>query len=121
MNAAENQGATMRIPGTAAGVLALAMATQGLAAQQPSGGRHPDMPQMTQHTQTMDSMNVRLDTLVARMNRMTGNQKIAAMADVINELVAQRHGMQQQMRRMMEMRRSSLRSPSPATGAAPER
>jgi hypothetical protein len=52
----------------------------------------------------MDSMNLRLDTLVARMNRASGNMKVAAMAEVINELVAQRRAMQEHMRAMMQRR-----------------
>jgi hypothetical protein len=98
----------MKTLAIAAGVLALAMGTHELAAQQPGGGP-PYMSQMAQqHMRTMDSMNVRLDTLVARMNRTTGNKKIAAMADVINELVAQRHVMREQMRGMMESRRNMM-------------
>jgi hypothetical protein len=52
----------------------------------------------------MDSLNRRLDSLVARMNRVTGAQKVAAMADVINELVAQRKAMQERMHQMMGSR-----------------
>jgi predicted transcriptional regulator len=50
----------------------------------------------------MDSLNHRLDSLVDRMNRTTGNQKMQAMATVINELVAQRKAMQARMHQMME-------------------
>jgi hypothetical protein len=38
------------------------------------------------------------------MNRATGNRKVTAMADVINELVAQRKVMHDHMRQMMESR-----------------
>jgi hypothetical protein len=58
--------------------------------------------------QMMDSLNARLDTLVSRMNRATGNRKVTAMADAINELVAQRKVMQQHMRRMMESRKGMM-------------
>ena len=50
----------------------------------------------------MDSPNHRLDSLVDRMNRTSGNQKTQAMAAVINELVAQRKAMQGRMQQMME-------------------
>jgi hypothetical protein len=50
----------------------------------------------------MDSLNRRLDSLVGRMNRAEGSQKVPAMSDVINELVAQRKGMHQHMHMMME-------------------
>jgi hypothetical protein len=50
----------------------------------------------------MDSLNHRLDSLVARMNRTSGNEKVQAMAAVINELVSQRKMMQDRMPRMME-------------------
>ena len=49
----------------------------------------------------MDSLDHRLDSLVDRMNRAGGNQKVAAMAAVINELVAQRKLMRSHMRQMM--------------------
>jgi predicted transcriptional regulator len=50
----------------------------------------------------MDSLNHRLDSLVDRMNRTSGNQKVQAMAAVINELVSQRKAMQERMHHMME-------------------
>jgi hypothetical protein len=75
---------------------------------------------MTAHLQQMDSLNARLDTLVSRMNRATGNRKVTAMADVINELVAQRRGMQQHMREMMESRKGMMHMMGePAPGGRP--
>jgi hypothetical protein len=53
-------------------------------------------------TMMMDSLNHRLDSLVDRMNRASGNQKVQAMAAVINELVTQRKAMQERMHQMME-------------------
>ena len=50
----------------------------------------------------MDSLNRRIDSLVDRMNRAGGNQKVAAMAAVINELVAQRKAMHSHMRQMTD-------------------
>ena len=50
---------------------------------------------------TMDSVNQHLDSLVGRMNRASGDQKVQAMAAVINEMVAQRKAMQERMHQMM--------------------
>ncbi len=80
----------------------------------------PGMPGMAEHMWMMDSLNVHLDTLVNRMNRATGNKKVTAMADVINELVAQRRAKQGHMRQMMESRQGMMMQgmgkPAPATG-----
>ncbi len=92
-----------------AALVTLLISAQGLAAQQP-GQRAPGdstahammMNKMEQHMRMMDSANVRLDSLVRRMNQATGNAKVSAMAQVINELVAQRRGMQAHMRQMMQ-------------------
>lgn len=98
----------MRTIRLAAAVAALVLSAQVMLAQQPGppaqrpGGM--GMPGMAPHMRMMDSMNARLDSLVGRMNRATGNQKVTAMANVINELVAQRKAMQQHMRQMMESR-----------------
>jgi hypothetical protein len=91
----------------------LAVSAQMAFAQQPAsphpqhghpGGRMSMSAMALQHQRMMDSLNARLDSLVTRMNQATGDRKIAAMADVINELVAQRRGMSQQMRRMLRPR-----------------
>ena len=79
------------------GLAALAFGAQSLAAQQPKDAAGQQM-------QMMESMNARLDSLVGRMNRTSGNAKITAMAQVINELVAQRRAMQNHMHKMMEAR-----------------
>lgn len=99
---------TFRLTAAAA---ALALSAQVLLAQQPDQPGPPaqrpggmGMPGGAAPMRMMDSMNARLDSLVGRMNRATGNKKVAAMADVINELVAQRHAMQQHMHQMMESR-----------------
>jgi hypothetical protein len=87
-------------------VTVLALGTRLLAAQQPGppnrGGMMADTGMAQQQMRIMDSMNLRLDSLVARMNQATGNKKVAALADVINELVSQRRAMQQHMRQMMQ-------------------
>jgi hypothetical protein len=88
--------------------LLIAAGLAPLAAQQPDSARPGGPPdpaamhaRMQAHAMRMDSLDARLDTLTARMNRATGNARIAAMADVINELVAQRRTMHRQMHEMM--------------------
>lgn len=101
----------MRIIRFGAGLAALVLSAHLLAAQEPTPPRRPDhrpgsmmgAPGMAAHQmQMMDSLNGRLDTLVSRMNAASGSGKVAAMADVINELVSQRKVMQNHMRQMME-------------------
>ncbi|HYL30433.1 MAG TPA: hypothetical protein VEU27_10950 [Gemmatimonadales bacterium] len=109
----------MRIAAIAAAA-ALALTAQ-VAAQQPGPpGGMAGMPEMAEHMRMTDSLNVHLDTLVNRMNRATGNKKVTAMADVINELVAQRRAMQGHMRQMMESQRGMMMQemgkPAPAKG-----
>ena len=115
----------MRNVGIAVGVLALALGAQTLVAQQPEPrpGQPADsmMGMMQQHMRVMDSLDARLDTLVTRMNRASGNKKVTAMADVINQLVAQRKAMQAHMREMMQ-RSGGMRMPMERrgpTGAPP--
>jgi hypothetical protein len=104
-------GGRMRIVRFGGGAVALALSAQALVAQQPGPPQPPDrgahgmmgdagMAQRQMHMR--DSLNARLDTLVSRMNRATGNRKVAAMADVITELVSQRKATQEHMRMMME-------------------
>lgn len=120
----------MRIGRIAIGLAALALSAHLLLAQQPE--QRPGQPSdsmmgmsgtMRQHMRTMDSLNARLDTLVSRMNRATGNKRMAAMADVINELVAQRKAMQKHMREMMQpgggMRMPRTGAPAPADARRP--
>ena len=112
-------------------VVALALSAQVSGAQQPgpppSLARRPgamtDTAAMAEHMRMMDSLNARLDTLVKRMNGSTGNKKVTAMADVINELVAQRKAMQEHMRQMMQSRQGMMMhmmgEPNPAEGGRP--
>ena len=94
---------------------ALAMAcASGLAAQQPGGHPGPGPrhgtdsagarmhTMMQQHAREMDSLDARLDSLVNRMNRSTGNARMEAMAAVLTELVAQRRAMRTHHREMMD-------------------
>ncbi len=57
---------------------------------------------MAQMTMMRDSTDARLDSLVHAMNSATGDRKIQAMANVINELVAERKMMHEHMRQMTE-------------------
>jgi len=88
------------------GIAALALSASIAAAQQPGAAtpdRHSGMAGGNQMSMMMmDSLNHRLDSLVDRMNRTSGNQKVQAMAAVINELVIQRKMMQDRMHQMME-------------------
>ena len=92
---------------TRAALVAVLVSAQQLAAQQPNQGprdtvrRETMVMDMRQEMRAMDSMNARLDTLVSRMNRASGNAKVGAMAQVINELVSQRRVMQTHMHKMM--------------------
>jgi hypothetical protein len=129
----------MKTTALGAAVLALILGAPGLAAQQPTH----QMPQRVQTMDSqrmgmmdsqgmrmMDSMDARLDSLVTKMNRASGNAKVTAMAQVINELVAQRRTMRTHMREIMEshggmmggnmrMKRDSG-SASPAPRSEPE-
>jgi hypothetical protein len=88
------------------GLVTLAMTSSIVAAQQPGAATPDRRSGMASGNQMsmmmMDSLNHRLDSLVARMNRASGNQKVQAMAAVINELVVQRKAMQDRMHQMME-------------------
>jgi uncharacterized coiled-coil protein SlyX len=116
----------MRIFRLTAALAALALSASSAATQQPTPPQRPDrqpsgmmVPDgMAARMHMMDSLNARLDTLVSRMNRATGNRKVTAMAEVINELVAQRKAMHEHMRRMMESRKGvmPMRNESPAEG-----
>lgn len=89
-----------------AGIVALLCSAPMIQAQQSPTQPHraETMRGANQFMPMMDSLNRRLDSLVDRMNRTGGNQKVAAMAVVINELVAQRKVMQSHMRQMMDGR-----------------
>lgn len=122
----------MRIVRFGAGLAALVLGAHVLAAQQPTAPQQPDRRPggmtgasgMAAQMQMMDSLNARLDTLVSRMNRATGNGKVTAMAAVINEVVAQRKVMQEHMRQMMESGEGMMpmmmpMMKEPAAGARP--
>lgn len=110
-------------PVVAVGIIALVISGPMARAQQsPAQPREPHptetMKGNNQAMMMMDSLNRRFDSLVDRMNRTMGNQKVTAMAAVINELVAQRKAMQTRMHQMMESEGGMMRmmndSASPA-------
>jgi len=76
-------------------------AQQGGHAPSPAAGQAPAMmAHMHAHMHTMDSLGVRVDSALARMNRSTGDTKVNAMAEVLNALVAERKAMHAHMREM---------------------
>jgi hypothetical protein len=117
----------MRIVRIGAGLAALVLSAHVLAAQQPTAPQADRRPGgmtgasgMAAQMQMMDSLDARLDTLVSRMNRATGNSKVTAMAVVINEMAAQRKVMREHMRQIMESRDGMMRMmKEPAAGERP--
>jgi hypothetical protein len=55
---------------------------------------------MMAHMRAMDSLGVRVDSALARMNRATGEARVTAMAEVLNALGAERREMHAHMREM---------------------
>lgn len=114
----------MRLARLGIGLATLLVSGQLLSAQQPApkspGARGPGgMVGMMEMQQRMDSLDARLDSLLSRMNRASGNQKVTAMAAVINELVVQRKGMREHMRLMMESHGEMRRGERTPAGAPP--
>ena len=91
-------------------VAAIAGAATVALAQAPVDGGHHQLPvppvasagtpvpDRHQMMQTMAADDQKLDGLIVIMNMATGDEKVAAIAAVVNELVAQRTRMQMQMR-----------------------
>src|SRR5690348_207504 len=99
-----DRGGRMNSSRLGIGVAVLMLVAHVLVAQQPGQGQRGnqrgmqgDTAMAQRHMHTMDSLNARLDTLVHRMNMTRGNEKVAAIADVVNALVAERRMMQQHM------------------------
>ena len=59
---------------------------------------------MAEHDKMMNEMDARMQEKVAAMNAAKGDQKVEAMAAVINEMVAQRQQMREFMKKMREER-----------------
>ena len=98
----------MRISGFAAALVAAIAVAAPLAAQQPrvaapkagAPKAGTPAPKMMVDMKGMDSLEIRLDSAVALMNRSTGDAKTAAMADVLNALVAHHKAMHAHMQDM---------------------
>lgn len=71
------------------------------------------MEKKQQMMQKCKMMNSRLDELSAEMNTATGQAKIDAMAALLNELVAQRKSMHQNMMQMQEGMMSGMMGDMP--------
>lgn len=116
----------MRTVRLGASLAALILSAHLAAAQQPGAPQQPGHQPggmtgdsgMGAQMRMMDSLTARLDTLVGRMNRATGNRKVTAMADVINEMVAQRKAMQGRMHQMMGPGKG-MKMGEPAPGGPP--
>lgn len=103
-----------------AGCAAVAMsAAPGLGAQTPPEHKHAatdkakqgsgmaakDQAMMAERAKMMTDMKAadqRLDDLVAKMNSASGMEKMAATADVVNEMLTQRRTMRDGMMKMQE-------------------
>ena len=93
----------MRMSGIGAALIAALVVAAPLSAQQPAppAKMGPPAAGMKMDMKRMDSMDARLDSAVARMNRTTGDARVTAMADVINALVAEHRMMHAHMQQMM--------------------
>ena len=93
----------MRISGCGAALVAALAVAAPLSAQQPAPAAKmgPPAAGMQMDMKMMDSMNARLDSAVARMNRTAGDARVSAMADVINALVAEHRMMHAHMHQQM--------------------
>jgi hypothetical protein len=109
----------------AALVAALVLVTPAAHAQQPADSmrRRTDSGVAGAHDMMAmgDSADVRLDRLVKAMNAASGDRKVQAMADVINELVAERRMMHAHMRQMMRTGGMRRRMDSSGRGGAVRR
>jgi len=81
---------------------ALFMASAASAQQPDNSMRRRADTGMAQMSTMRDSADARLDSLVRTMNSAKGDRKVQAMANVINELVAERKTMHEHMRQMTE-------------------
>ena len=109
----------------------VAGATAAALAQSPGPGGHPASPAEPGNTQAatmapgrmqmMMQRSVEADQklagLVTRMNAARGDQKVAAIADVVTEFVAQRTQMHEQMRMQTEMMERMMSHMSSMHGA----
>ena len=95
----------MKTPLAPIAVAAAISLTGPLAAQQhphpgPGAAARQMAAHMAAHMQMMDSLEARLDSAVARMNRASGEARTPAMQDLLRELVAGHKAMHAHMREM---------------------
>ena len=102
----------------AVALVTTALSTTVVLAQPPTAGQH-DMAEHKQRMAEQKGMMARMAAadqkvadLVARMDAATGGEKVAAMAAVINELIAQRKQMHESCGMMKK-----APAPAPATDA----
>jgi hypothetical protein len=99
-------GAAFRVAGRDA-TPANGSPSPALAAQQRGMQRGMSMPEMMKmHEQMMADMTksqATLDGLAAKMNSATGDAKVAAMAELLNEIVRQHRMMGEHMAGMHQM------------------
>jgi hypothetical protein len=99
-----------RLWAAAASVIAV-LSTAVVLAQTPAAGGHEQrMAEQKAMMAKMTAADQKLADLAARMNAAKGEDKVAAMAAVLNELVAQRKQMHQSCGMMNT-------APTPATGS----
>jgi hypothetical protein len=112
-------------------VVLLAAGPTGALAQAPAPGGHhdavtestagqqqnPAAPARPPMMKNMAAADQRLLDLVVKMNMATGEEKVAAMAAVVNELVVQRRQMQEQMRMQGDMMEAMMSRMSAMHGA----
>lgn len=107
----------------AVALVTAALSTTVVLAQSPTAGQKG----MAAHKQTMadqkemmaamTAADQRIADLVARMNAAKGEERIAAMAAVVNELVAQRKQMQESCGMMMKAPTAATEASEPDHGA----
>jgi hypothetical protein len=92
-------------PPSAATASLLAAQQTPAPARQPGQAAPPSMADMMKrHQQMMAEMKAadeKLDQLVTQMNAATGEAKVTAMAEVVNEIVRQQKAMHEHMAHMM--------------------
>ncbi len=79
---------------------ALAQEDQEMGREKMMEHREAMMAKHQEMMAEMESMDAKLDSLVAAMNAATGDDKVNAMAAVLEELVGQRKAMREKMQPM---------------------
>jgi hypothetical protein len=89
------------VVGRAPGARVLAASQQTPSTQSGQQAQRSDMAEMMMHHQHMmadlKASDARIDELVAAMNRATGDARVEAIAQVVNELVLQERALHEHM------------------------